>query len=126
MKSTPLVLVACAFSLLGAALTGTGACSASVAGLPLPSDDKPFVWPAPQYVPTTCAVNDYVEVTHLDGCGCGTDTSYALCDGPNLVNGGSGTYTQCSCALPIGWTEVSYQRSGATVDSGSTSTGGRD
>ena len=108
MRSTAPVLVALALSSLSAALTGIGACSSSVAGLPLPSDDKPFTWPAPKYVPTTCAVNDYVEVTTLDGCGCGADTSYALCDGPNLVNGGSATYTQCSCALPVGWSAVTY------------------
>jgi hypothetical protein len=126
MKSTPLVLVAWAFSFIGAAVTGIGACSASVAGLPLPSDDKPFAWPTPQYVPTTCSVNDYVAVTDLDGCDCGTDTSYALCDGPNLVNGGSGTYTQCSCALPVGWTAVTYKRAGAIVDGGSAPDGRHD
>lgn len=115
MKSASLLVALLALSSIVATLTGVGACSASVAGLPLPSDDKPFSWPAPQYVPTTCAVNEYVAVTDLDGCNCGTDTSYALCDGPNLVNGGSATYTQCSCALPVGWTAVSYKGTGPSA-----------
>jgi len=111
MRSTPVLVALFTVSLLGAALTTTGACSASVTGLPLPSDAKPFAWPAPKYVPATCDVNDYVAVTDLDGCDCGTDTSYAMCDGPNLVNGGTATYTQCSCALPVGWTLVTYKGS---------------
>ncbi len=108
----PLVLVAGALSLACAVVASGGGCSASVAGLPLPSDAKPFAWPAPKDVPASCAVNDYVTVTNLDGCDCGTETSYALCDGPDLVNGGSATYTECSCALPTGWTEVTYARTG--------------
>jgi hypothetical protein len=126
MKLTQALLVPFALSFALAVAAGAGACSSSVSGFPLPSDAKAFAWPSPEYVPATCEPNDYVAVTDFDGCDCGSSTSYALCDGPNLVNGGTATYTQCSCALPVQWTLVPYKSSGAPADGGAALDGAHD